>query len=63
MALFYSPTLKQKPKPTSKTAQMKSLRELRKAIRELEQYDRQLSSAMIGTVNGISRAARNNGII
>jgi hypothetical protein len=57
-ALYYSPVLTKRkgPKPMSKTAQMKNLRELRKSIKELEQFDKELASKMLEAVDLLSKA-------
>ena len=58
MALFYNPTLKRKPKPISKTAQLKELRELRKSIKEWAQYDKHLADAMLNAVDLLSKGIK-----
>ncbi len=58
MALFYNPTIKRKPKPMSKPAQMKNLRELRKAIKEIGQYDKHLADAMMNAVDILSKETK-----
>lgn len=56
-ALYYSPVLTKRKglKPMSKTAMAKNLRELRKCIKELEQFDTQLADAMRTVVNMLSQ--------
>jgi hypothetical protein len=56
-ALYYSPVLTKRkgPKPMSKTAQLKNLRELRKSIKELEQFDKELASKMLEAVDILSK--------
>jgi hypothetical protein len=57
MALFYSPTLtkRTKPKPMSKTALKNALRDLRKMVKEIEQFDKPLATGLANAVTHLSK--------
>lgn len=57
MSLFYSPVLtkRTKPKPMSKTAYKKALRDLKSLAKDIRRTDSVLADALLVTVNAFNK--------